>query len=274
MLMTAMTTQMSAIRTTWAVLTELVLAIRDARNDPRSTTALGATPPVGQACSVTAVAPMPSPTEPRPMTAFAHMARPGWRAGWMPCCASLVSTCLLISELILSTSPSATASSYVRPSSVCAAAAAATSCCARSSMQRRYIASERLAMDPPGRSFSGASAKIKLDANPGADERTHARVAPVDGCPPSTSKAGVQYRRPGTFVPTCPAALRVRHRTPVPRHQWVAILHGVLEVEVTDGSRRTFGPGDLIRATVHVSTRSLRIVSIERRGGWKQCGVP
>jgi len=40
MLMTAMTAQISTIRTTWAVLTELVLVIRDAWNDPRSSTAL------------------------------------------------------------------------------------------------------------------------------------------------------------------------------------------------------------------------------------------
>ena len=47
MLMTAMTAQISAMRTTWAVLTELVLVIRDAWNDPRSSTALGATPLAG-----------------------------------------------------------------------------------------------------------------------------------------------------------------------------------------------------------------------------------
>jgi len=33
-----------------------------------------------------------------------------------------------------------------------------------------------------------------------------------------------------------------------PRRQWVVMLRGIIEVEVTDGSRRTFGPGDLIRA--------------------------
>ena len=35
---------------------------------------------------------------------------------------------------------------------------------------------------------------------------------------------------------------------PAPQPQWVVMLRGVIEVEVTDGSRRTFGPGDLIRA--------------------------
>jgi len=34
---------------------------------------------------------------------------------------------------------------------------------------------------------------------------------------------------------------------PAPQKQWVVMLRGVIEVEVTDGSRRTFGAGDLIR---------------------------
>src|SRR5207342_1497412 len=138
MLTTAMTTQISAIRITWAVLTELVLVSRDARNEPTSSTALGATPLDGQECSVTAVAPMPSPIEPRPMARFVHAAM----LCWMPRCASLASTCLSISELILSTSPSATAPSYAWPSSVCTAAAAATSSCACTSMRPSYIAIE------------------------------------------------------------------------------------------------------------------------------------
>jgi hypothetical protein len=75
MLMTAMTAQISAMRITWLVLTDLVLVITEARNDPRSSTALGATPLVGQDCSITAVAPMPSPTDPRPMARFAHADR-------------------------------------------------------------------------------------------------------------------------------------------------------------------------------------------------------
>ena len=35
---------------------------------------------------------------------------------------------------------------------------------------------------------------------------------------------------------------------PAPRQQWVLMLRGAIEVEVSDGSRRTFGPGDLLRA--------------------------
>jgi hypothetical protein len=51
----------------------------------------------------------------------------------------------------------------------------------------------------------------------------------------------------------------VPHRAP--RKQWVVIIRGFLEVEVTDGSRRTFGPGDLVRAedtdgTGHITTRA------------------
>src|SRR5882724_4097545 len=44
MLITAMPTQISEMRTTWAVFTDLVLVIREARNDPRSSTAFGAAP--------------------------------------------------------------------------------------------------------------------------------------------------------------------------------------------------------------------------------------
>jgi redox-sensitive bicupin YhaK (pirin superfamily) len=54
------------------------------------------------------------------------------------------------------------------------------------------------------------------------------------------------------------AVVYVRHDTwdsgshpaprPAPRRQWVVVLRGAVEVQVTDGSRRTFGPGDLLRA--------------------------
>jgi hypothetical protein len=50
--------------------------------------------------------------------AHSHV-RPCDPAGLEPCSASLASICLSITELILSTSPSATAPSYARPSSVC-----------------------------------------------------------------------------------------------------------------------------------------------------------
>jgi Cupin domain len=69
--------------------------------------------------------------------------------------------------------------------------------------------------------------------------------------------AGVPPLLAGT-IPAVSAAVYVRadmsggapHPAPhtTPRQQWVVMLRGVLEVEVTDGSRRTFGPGDLVRA--------------------------
>jgi redox-sensitive bicupin YhaK (pirin superfamily) len=59
-------------------------------------------------------------------------------------------------------------------------------------------------------------------------------------------------------VPAASTVVYVRHDTwdsgaqraphPAPRRQWVVVLRGAVEVEVTDGSRRTFGPGDLLRA--------------------------
>jgi hypothetical protein len=65
----------------------------------------------------------------------------------------------------------------------------------------------------------------------------------------------------GMFTGTVPATSAVvygRHDTwevgvdpaphNAPRRQWVVVLRGAVEVEVTDGSRRTFAPGDLLRA--------------------------
>jgi len=36
---------------------------------------------------------------------------------------------------------------------------------------------------------------------------------------------------------------------PAPRKQWAVMLRGAIEVTVTDGSRRRFGPGDLVLAS-------------------------
>jgi redox-sensitive bicupin YhaK (pirin superfamily) len=59
-------------------------------------------------------------------------------------------------------------------------------------------------------------------------------------------------------VPAASAVVYVRHDewdsaahpapNPAPRRQWVVVLRGAVEVEVTDGSRRIFRPGDLLRA--------------------------
>jgi hypothetical protein len=35
---------------------------------------------------------------------------------------------------------------------------------------------------------------------------------------------------------------------PTPREQWVVMLRGTIEVEVSDGTKRRFGPGDLVLA--------------------------
>lgn len=54
---------------------------------------------------------------------------------------------------------------------------------------------------------------------------------------PSTS--GVLFLRSAEFDSAPHAA---------PREQWVVMLRGMIEVEVTDGTRRRFGPGDLVLA--------------------------
>ncbi|KAB8196765.1 hypothetical protein FH608_008695 [Nonomuraea phyllanthi] len=66
----------------------------------------------------------------------------------------------------------------------------------------------------------------------------------ADGVPPMTvgglpSKGGVQFVGSAAFDSAA---------HPAPREQWVVMLRGVIEVTVTDGGRRRFGPGDLVLA--------------------------
>lgn len=51
------------------------------------------------------------------------------------------------------------------------------------------------------------------------------------------SRAGVLFLRSDRFD---------SEPHPAPREQWVVVLRGALEVEVSDGSRRRFEPGDLV----------------------------
>jgi hypothetical protein len=72
---------------------------------------------------------------------------------------------------------------------------------------------------------------------------------------PLAAPPGVTGMLTGT-VPAASAVVYVRHDMfdfppgprPAPRRQWVVVLRGAVDVEVTDGSRRTFGPGDFFRA--------------------------
>ncbi|MFI6790587.1 hypothetical protein ACIBG4_24990 [Nonomuraea sp. NPDC050383] len=58
----------------------------------------------------------------------------------------------------------------------------------------------------------------------------------VGGLP---SRDGVQFLRSAAFDSSA---------HPAPREQWVVMLRGTIEVTVTDGGRRRFGPGDLVLA--------------------------
>ncbi|MDR8412868.1 hypothetical protein MTP10_29570 [Nonomuraea sp. 3-1Str] len=58
----------------------------------------------------------------------------------------------------------------------------------------------------------------------------------VGGLP---SRGGVQFLRSAAFDSSA---------HPAPREQWVVMLRGTIEVTVTDGGRRRFGPGDLVLA--------------------------
>jgi hypothetical protein len=69
------------------------------------------------------------------------------------------------------------------------------------------------------------------------------RVA--DGVPPMfagglRSAAGVVFLRSAEFD---------SDPHPAPARQWVVMLRGVIEVEVSDGTRRRFEPGDLLLVT-------------------------
>lgn len=72
---------------------------------------------------------------------------------------------------------------------------------------------------------------------------------------PLDAPPGITGMLTGT-IPAASAVVYVRHDVfdfspgprPAPRRQWVVVLRGAVEVEATDGSRRTFGPGDLLRA--------------------------
>jgi hypothetical protein len=67
----------------------------------------------------------------------------------------------------------------------------------------------------------------------------------ADGVPPMfvgglSSLAGVVFLRSAAFD---------SDPHPAPRRQWVVMLRGAIEVEVSDGTRRRFEPGDLVLVT-------------------------
>jgi hypothetical protein len=67
----------------------------------------------------------------------------------------------------------------------------------------------------------------------------------ADGVPPMfvggmASGGGVVFLRSDTFD---------SQPHPAPRKQWVVMLRGTIEVQVSDGARRRFAPGDLVLVT-------------------------
>src|SRR5262245_17038629 len=55
-----------------------------------------------------------------------------------------------------------------------------------------------------------------------------------------TSGGGVVFLRSDEFDST---------PHPAPRRQWVVMLRGAIEIEVSDGARRRFDPGDVVLVT-------------------------
>jgi len=67
----------------------------------------------------------------------------------------------------------------------------------------------------------------------------------AEGVPPMfvgglSSPAGVVFLRSAAFD---------SDPHPAPRKQWVVMLRGAIELEVSDGTRRRFEPGDLVLVT-------------------------
>jgi len=50
---------------------------------------------------------------------------------------------------------------------------------------------------------------------------------------------------------------------PAPRRQWVIMLRGTIEVAVSDGSKRRFGPGDLVLAADTVGSGHVTVATGE-----------
>jgi hypothetical protein len=69
----------------------------------------------------------------------------------------------------------------------------------------------------------------------------------ASGIPPmlvgrmSSSAPGVMFVLSNTSIASDPH--------PAPRRQWVVVLRGMIDVEVSDGTRKRFGAGDLIFVT-------------------------
>jgi len=101
--------------------------------------------------------------------------------------------------------------------------------------------------------MTGTKSFTRIAASTAGGSAFHDEEIPLDT---SLAITGLPSMLTGT-IPAASAAVYVRHDMSgaphpaphnAPRRQWVVMLRGIIEVEVTDGSRRTFGPGDLIRA--------------------------
>jgi hypothetical protein len=85
--------------------------------------------------------------------------------------------------------------------------------------------------DDGGSAFEDAEIRL-------TEQQVAAGVPPmfVGGMP---SSAGVLYLRSAEFD---------SEPHPAPRKQWVVMVRGAIEVQVSDGTRRRFGAGDLVLA--------------------------
>ena len=89
----------------------------------------------------------------------------------------------------------------------------------------------RVAVDPDGNSYFA---------------RDEAPLAPTDYAPPAPL-VGVSPAVPAlatAFLSVPPGWFGDYH--PAPRRQWIFVLGGEAELQVSDGERRTFGPGSIL----------------------------
>lgn len=81
-----------------------------------------------------------------------------------------------------------------------------------------------------------------------AFEEAHIPLAPeVVAHSLPTFMIGSMSSRPGALYLLCPEFDSAPHTAP--REQWIVMLRGFITIEVTDGSTRSFGPGDLVLVT-------------------------
>lgn len=81
----------------------------------------------------------------------------------------------------------------------------------------------------------------------GEDGESHFEEIDVDWKPAGAAETSPTQAATGIFFRRAPAG-HVQEWHPAPRRQYVITLSGQAEIEISDGTVRRFGPGDLVLA--------------------------